>query len=140
MLLPGPLLMTLEDPKLGWDSGYDKVGDLIIEYVEDHPGEDITILAYDILSVEFYLPDEILNDVRIIFLFSDNFSKDILGRPYIYIPDDELLNMTQNNEIHILVDEPNLYVERESETRSYIANHYTKVVITRDLVVYRIIT
>jgi hypothetical protein len=139
MLLPGPLLMTLDDPDLGWDSGYDKVGDLIVEYVGDHPDEDITVLAYDKLSVEFYLPDDVLKNVRIIFLFSDNFSKDILGRPYIYIPDEELLNMTQNNEIHILVDEPNLYIERKSDTRIYIANHYTKVDITGDLVVYKII-
>jgi hypothetical protein len=140
MLLPGPVWMTLDDPGLGMDSGYDKVGELIINYVEDHPEENITILAFDILSVEFYLPDDIYKEVRLLFLFSDNYSTDILGRPYIFIPDNELLNMTMNNEIHILVDEPSRYAERESETRNYIANHYTKVVITDDLVVYIIIT
>jgi hypothetical protein len=140
MLLPGPLWMTIDDPHIGRDSGYDTVGDMVVEYINDHPFENVTVLAFDTLSVEFYIPDEDLKEVEILPLFSDNYSTDIIGRPYVFISDEKLLNMTQNNEIHILVDEPNRNVERKSETRIYIANHYIKIAITDALVVYRIIT
>jgi hypothetical protein len=136
MLLPGPLWMTLEDPSLGWDSEYDTVGDMIIEGVDSYPDEEYTVIALDTLSVEFYLPDDIQKKVTILPLFSDNFSKDIIGRPYVFVPDEELLNMSQNGEIHMLVDEPNRFVDRESETREYISGNFTKIVFNEDLVVY----
>lgn len=136
MFFPGPLWMTLDNPSLGWDSEYDTVGDMIIEGVNRYPQEDYTVIAFDTLSVEFYLPDDVLKKVTILPLFSDNFSQDIIGRPYIFIPDDELLNMSQNNKIHMMVDEPNRFVERESETRSYIFGNFTRIVINENLVVY----
>jgi hypothetical protein len=136
MLLPGPVWMILNEPTLGWDSEYDTVGDMIINGVSTYPDEDYTVIAFDTLSVEFYLPDDVLKKVSILPLFSDNFSMDIIGRPYIFVPDEELLNMSQNDKIHMLVDEPNRFVERESQTRNYIFGNFTKVEINEDLVVY----
>ncbi|UCE36382.1 MAG: glycosyltransferase family 39 protein [Thermoplasmata archaeon] len=127
MLLPGPLWMTLDDPSLGFDSDYDDVGELIVDYVDEHPDDNIRIVAFDILAVEFYLPDRVLNKVEIIPLLADNFSKDILGRSYTYYSDEVMVSMSQNNEIHMVVDEPSKGKDIESLMRGYVVGNNTAI-------------
>ncbi len=137
LLLPGPLWMTWDDPHRGYDSGYDTAGELVVDYANEHTGEDIRIIAYDKLSVEFYLPDNVLSEVEIISLFSDNFSMDILGRSYIYYPDEELYDMVLGNEIDMFVDEPMGAANRETLIRIYAAGNYTNMnQINEELIVY----
>jgi 4-amino-4-deoxy-L-arabinose transferase-like glycosyltransferase len=137
MLIPGPLLMSLDDPELGWDSGYDTVGELVSEYKEEHPNEDIRVVAFDKLSVEFYVSDDILSEIEIIPLFMDNYSKDILGRPYVYYTDYELQGMILNNEIDMVVDEPDRTKDRESVIRMHAENNSTSTLwINDEVVVY----
>lgn len=132
MMLPGPLWMTIDDPSLGTDSGYDVVGELVIDYLNDNPDEDVRVIAFDVLSVEYYLPDDVLNKIEILPLFSDNFSKDILGRPYSYYPDEELYDLVLNNEIDILVDEPSGALDRSSLVRNYVAENITTITRIND--------
>lgn len=137
ILLPGPLWMTLDEPELGHDSRYDVVGELVVDYSDGHSGEDIRIIAFDELSVEFYLPDEVLKDVEIIPLFSDNYSYDTLGRPHIYYSDGELYNLVLNDEIDMFIDEPDRMVDRETLIRNYAAENYTAINrIKENLIVY----
>ena len=141
LLLPGPLWMTLDDFSRGYDSGYDEAADIVVRYMDDHPGEDITIVAYDVLSMEFYLPDNVRKDVEIIPLFSDNYSKDIIGRPNIYYPDEELYDMVLNNEIDLLVDEPKGASDRESLVRRHAQENVTALTwINDELLVYQLDT
>ncbi len=137
MMLPGPLWMSFDDTSLGWDSGYDDAAELVVDYNDLHPEENITIIAFDWLSVEFYVPLNIQKEVEIIPLFSDNFSKDILGRTYIYYSDEDLYNLLQNNSIAMLIDEPKRAVNRESLVRDYASNNSTQITwINDDVVVY----
>ncbi len=137
MLIPGPLWMTLDDPQRGWDSGYDTAGDLVAEYVREHPNMDVQIIAFDKLSVEFYLPDDVLSDVRVIPLFGDNYSKDILGRPYIYYTDEELLELVREGDVQMLFDEPQRDQDRENLVRRYAQSNSTSDIwINDELVVY----
>jgi hypothetical protein len=137
LLLPGPLWMTLDDPSLGWDSGYDVAADIVTSYKEEHPGEEITIVAFDALSMEFYLSDSVKREIRIIPLFTDNYSRDILGRPNIYYPDDVLFDMVQSNEIDLFVDEPEGDRDRESLLRRHAEENITSLTwINDELLVY----
>lgn len=137
MLLPGPLWMTISDPQLGHDSGYDVAGELVVEYVEQHTNGDIRIIVFDILALEFYLPDDVLDEVEIIPLISDNFSKDILGRPSIYYPEEELYALVLNDQIDMLVDEPDRVSGSDNSIRIFAVNNSTSIrYIDSDLAVY----
>ncbi|UCG68176.1 MAG: glycosyltransferase family 39 protein [Thermoplasmata archaeon] len=137
MLLPGPLWMTLDDPSLGWDSGYDTAGELVLDYIEDHPGEEVQIIAFDRLSIEFYLPDETRKEISIIPLFSDNYSTDIIGRTYLYFPEEELYEMVLNDEIDMILDEPQRATDRDGLIRRYAENNSTATTYINDeLVLY----
>lgn len=137
MLLPGPLWMTLYDPYLGHDSGYDVAGELVVDYADENPGQDLRIIAFDTLALEFYLPDRMLENVEIIPLFSDNYSIDIIGRPYIYYPEDELYGMVLSNDIDMLVDEPDRYPNKDSLIRRYATENSTAITqINDELFVY----
>jgi 4-amino-4-deoxy-L-arabinose transferase-like glycosyltransferase len=137
MLIPGPLWMSLEDPEMGWDSGYDTAGELVIEYVKEHPNEDIRVVAFDKLSVEFYVSDDVLSELEIIPLFGDNYSKDILGRPYVFYTDFELQEMVEEDEIDILFDEPQRSKDRNSVIRRHAENNSSNGIwINNELVVY----
>ena len=137
MLLPGPLWMTLSDPQLGHDSGYDVAGELVIDYVEEHPNGDTRIIAFDILALEFYLPDDVLDEVEIIPLISDNFSKDILGRPSIYYPEEELYALVLNDQIDMLVDEPKRVADSDNSIRIFATNNSTSIrYIDDELAIY----
>jgi 4-amino-4-deoxy-L-arabinose transferase-like glycosyltransferase len=138
MLIPGPLWMSLDDPEMGWDSGYDTAGELVTEYREEHPNKDIRLVAFDKLSVEFYVSDEVLSEIEIIPLFGDNFSKDILGRPYLYYTDYELQEFVEEGEIDIFFDEPQRAKDRESVIRRHAENNSTSELwINDELVVYK---
>lgn len=137
MLLPGPLWMTLEDPSLGWDSGYDKAGELVLDYIDENPNEEVQIIAFDRLSIEFYLPDETRREISIIPLFSDNYSTDIIGRPYLYFPEEELYDMVLNNEIDMILDEPHRASNNDSLIRRYTEDNSTATTYINDeLVLY----
>jgi hypothetical protein len=137
MLLPGPLWMMLGDTSLGEDSGYDEAGELVDEYVNDHSGEDIRIIAFDKLGLEFYLPDDVLDKVEIIPLFSDNYSKDILGRPNIYYPEEELYDLVLDNDIDMLVDEPERVEGSDNLIRRYAVQNSTAITyIDDELAIY----
>jgi 4-amino-4-deoxy-L-arabinose transferase-like glycosyltransferase len=137
MLLPGPLWMTLDDPSLGWDSGYDEASDLVVDYIDDHPGEEVQIIAFDRLSIEFYLPNEIRRDISIIPLFSDNYSTDIIGRTYLYFPEEDLYNMVLNGDIDMILDEPQRGMRNDSLIRRYAENNSTATTYINDeLVLY----
>lgn len=137
MLIPGPLWMSLNNPEMGWDSGYDTAGELVTEYREEYPNEDVRVVAFDKLSVEFYVSDDVLSEVEIIPLFMDNYSKDILGRPYVYYTDYELQDMILNNDIDLVVDEPDRTKDRESVIRRHAENNSTSALwINDELVVF----
>jgi MFS family permease len=138
ILVPGPLLWTINDPELGYDSRYDIAGDMVSDFVNSNPGETIYIIAYDRFALRYYLSDEILDNTEIIPLFSDNYSVDALGHPFVYYPESILYNMTLAGTIDLLVDEVRFEDETENRIRTYFRANATRIPIEDELVIYEL--
>jgi hypothetical protein len=135
ILIPGPVLMTLEDPDLGSDSEYDKAGEWVSDFVNSNVN-DTYIIAYDRFALEFYLSDEVLKRTEVIPLFSDNYSVDALGHENMYYPESILYNMTVLGTIDLLVDELRFEEDTQSIVRNYVRAHATRIEIENELVIY----
>jgi hypothetical protein len=138
IMVPGPLLRTISDPQLGYDSQYDIAGDMVTDYVNSNPDETTYIIAYDRFALRYYLSDEILDNTEIIPLFSDNYSVDALGHPNEYYPESILYNMTLAGTIDLLVDEIRFDDDNENRIRTYFRNHAIRIPIEDELVIYQL--
>jgi hypothetical protein len=136
LLVPGPFMMTLENPHLGTNSRYDIAGDWVTEFTKSSASETIFIIAYDRFALRFYLSDEILDRTQVIPLFSDNYSVDALGHENMYYPESILYNMTVLGTIDLLVDEIRFEDDTQSTVRNYFRAHASRVEIENELVIY----
>jgi len=133
ILLPGPVWMTLDDPGLGRDSGYDTAGELVTEYVDSNTDGLVYIIAMDRYALEFYLSGETLEDTEVIPLFSDDYSVDALGHPFTYYPESDLYNMTVNGTIDLVVDDPGEIEDSNNIIRNQVHSNATSTFMINDM-------
>jgi hypothetical protein len=140
LILPGSFHMVINDPNIGFDSGYDDAAKIVMNYAKDNPNETTYVFAHDKIALEFYMPYPAPSNIVIIPFAgaTSNYSIDSLGRPYTYYPDEEVHEMLSNGTIDLAVDSPpGMLVSTDNRLKQYIYLNNTRVEeINENLAVY----
>lgn len=108
LIIPGSFQMALNDPEIGFDSGYDDAAEAVEEYAEQNPIDTTYVFAEDKIALEFYLPYP-TPDYILIIQFSEvsyNYSVDAIGRPIDYYSEEVVYDMLINGTIELAVFSP----------------------------------